>query len=176
MLTKLHSSIQSVQFGKKQYSFINSCTLNSIAQVLLVAVHDNSLIKQTLRSLSEIPIIKLVNYIIDNKGIKTHSYRLRVEILINIVPKGDIQKVFANSYLVKCETDARELTAKLFHLIPSSIETSSCIEGCSSRSVNITTFSIQRSALKDPEFNDAINRYGLLKTHKICPENKTMDI
>lgn len=126
---------------------------------------------ESFESMNEIPIIGLINYI-NSKGITGHFYRRRAEILLDVTPKKQLKKIFGNSYLLRCEIDAKELASKLFALTPSFIEKSTCTEGCSKRFAKIVTFAVSSTAFQDPLFKDVINEYGLLKITKICPKNE----
>lgn len=98
---------------------------------------------ENFQKLTEVPTINLVLYILE-KGIKAHFYRLRGNILLDVLQKENIKHVFGDSYLVKCETDVNDLAARLFNLIPSFTEASICEEGRIIKKSKISTFSVDK--------------------------------
>ena len=136
-------------------------------QVLLVAACDKPYVRELVFALRDKnPLLRLVLYIL-SKGLKTHAYRLRANILKDLFQVDQPLYNEINAY-INCEVNVSYLVTMLFDNIPSFREKSICDNGCNPREKSIRVPSISHSVLKNPNFLDVMNDHVALKGPRVA--------
>lgn len=118
---------------------------------------------------SSIPLFNIVLDTMD-KGMRTHTYRLRTQILSKIFPVKQAAYKICN--IVDCETSVSHLASKLFEKSPSFEEVSSCNKGCRPRQKKLIVIQIESDVLSNAElFKDVIKLHVMLPERKCCTKN-----
>lgn len=102
-------NIKAVTFGKKKYSFTNTCAFDSILQLFIAAYFDKNNIKNFINNKLNNIFLKLICDMVSH-GVRTLSYRLRAEVLMKIFSGSSLPN---NSILIDCQVTVGYLCNKL---------------------------------------------------------------
>lgn len=108
-------------------------------------------------------VIPLFDIILDtiDKGMRTHTYRLRTQILSKIFPAK--QTAYAKCSMIDCTTSVSHIASILFEKSPSFEEISSCSKGCPSRHKKLIVVQIESDVLFNAElFKDVVKLHVML--------------
>jgi len=122
-------NIKAVTFGKKKYSFTNTCAFDSILQLFIAAYFDKNNIKNFINNELNNIFFKLICDMVSH-GVRTLSYRLRAEVLMKIFSNSTLPN---NSILIDCQVTVGYLCNKLFIEYPTFREISKCSSCCKER-------------------------------------------
>lgn len=165
-----NTSLKSLKIQNDNYTVTNTCTFDSIFQILLAAGHDNHHILQHMDEVAERNLFfKLIMYTVRN-GISQHVYKLRAQILSEIFPISDI----GGCKYINCETNVGYLASALFKETPSFIETSQCNLGCPPRYKKLSVVQIEERQITDENFNEIVTQSVCLEgEHPCCTKHCT---
>lgn len=102
---------------------------------------------------------------------RTHTYRLRTQILSKIFPVK--QAAYKKCNIIDCKTSVSHLANILFEKSPSFEEVSSCNKGCPPRQKKLIVIQIGSDVLSNAElFKDVIKLHVMLpEGNQCCKKN-----
>lgn len=156
--------LKAILLENKKITLRNTCAFDSLLQIMLVGFLDYSDIETYLKNNRE--KVLLFDMIIDIaiSNITADSYKKRCKILAQ---HCQLQNVVGKNYILKCDSTAGILIKKLFHPIPSFIESKLCKNNCKIEDFNIIITHVGRHTIKE-NLGNSITSFVVVENERRC--------